>query len=219
MALQAGSASAVAIAGQLGLPITTILSMILLGEQVRWRRALGMALAFVGVCIIAYDPTTFAISLGVILAVISAAAGSIGGVVMKQMQPIPVFKLQAWVAMVSWPLVLPLTLALEEGQVRAMIDFGWAFWAATAFSVFLVSIFGHGMFYDLVKRYDVTLLSPLTLMTPLWAVIFGVTLLGEPLTPQLIAGGALALFGVGMIAARPNLMFRDAAAVWRRWTQ
>src|SRR5262245_15626690 len=45
----AGSVSTVAIAGQLGVPFTTLLSILLLSEVVHWRRWLGIALAFIGV--------------------------------------------------------------------------------------------------------------------------------------------------------------------------
>ena len=218
LALKHGTASSVAIAGQLGLPFSTILSMAFLGETVGWRRGLGMGLAFAGVVLIAYDPSTFGLSLGVALAVLAALVGSVGGIIMKRMEPIGPFKLQAWVAMVSWPILLPLTMTMETGQVAAMQAGGWGFLAALAFSVFAVSIFGHGMFYEIVKKYEVTLVSPLTLMTPVWAVVFGVLLLNETLTPQLAGGAALALTGVGMIAARPNAALRKLAAMFREWT-
>ena len=51
--------------------------------------------------------------------------------------------------------------------------------ATTTFAVLGVSIFGHGSFYTLIKRYEVTLLSPLTLQVPLWGVIFSVIILHE----------------------------------------
>lgn len=219
LALEAGTASSVAIAGQLGLPFTTSLSMLFLGEQVRWRRGLGMALAFFGVAIISVDPAELDLSVGVALGALAALVGSIGGVVMKRMEPIGSYQLQAWVAVVSLPLLAPATLFTEAGQLEAVARMGWPFWAALAFSVFAVSIFGHGMFYWLVKRHEVTLLSPLTLMTPIWAVIFAVLLLGEPLTAQLLVGGAIALTGVGIVAARPNFALREAGALWRRWMQ
>jgi O-acetylserine/cysteine efflux transporter len=218
LALKLGTASSVAIAGQLGLPFSTILSMMFLGETVRWRRGLGMGMAFAGVVVIAYDPKTFALSAGVALAVLAALVGSIGGIIMKRMEPIGPFKLQAWVAMVSWPLLAPLSLATETNQIASMLAGGWGFLGALAFSVFAVSIFGHGMFYEIVKKYDVTLVSPLTLMTPVWAVVFGVVLLNEQLTPQLALGAALALTGVGIIAARPNAALRKITALFRDWT-
>ena len=46
------SMSSVAIVGQLGVPFTTLLSITLLGETVRWRRWAGILLAFAGVMVI-----------------------------------------------------------------------------------------------------------------------------------------------------------------------
>lgn len=219
LALEAGTASSVAIAGQLGLPFTTLLSLMFLGETMRWRRALGTALAFLGVAIISVDPAELDLSLGVLLGALAALVGSIGGVVMKRMEPIGSYQLQAWVAAVSVPMLIPATLLLEQGQMAAATQMGWPFLAALAFSVFVVSIFGHGMYYWLVKRHDVSLLAPLTLMTPIWAVVFGVVLLSEPLTAQLLVGGAVALIGVAVIAARPDFALREAAGLWRKWLQ
>lgn len=217
LALKLGTASSVALAGQVGLPFTTILSMIFLGERIGWKRGLGMALAFAGVVIIAWRPEGIGFSAGVVLAIASAFVGSVGGVLMKRMEPIPVLTLQAWVALVSWPVMLVVSGATETGQFEAVASMDWRFWAVVAFSVLGVSVFGHGMFYDLMKRYEVTQIAPLTLMTPVWAVVIGAAILQEPLTPQLLTGGALALTGVFMIAIRRNIRLPDAAALWRRF--
>ena len=60
--LQHAEASAVAVTGQLGVPFSTLMSMLFLGEVIRWRRALGIFLAFIGVIIIAFDPGSFSVS-------------------------------------------------------------------------------------------------------------------------------------------------------------
>ncbi len=216
-ALATGTASSVAVALQLGLPITTILSMAFLGEQIGWRRGLGMGLSFLGVLVLAYDPDGFGLSLGVVFAALAALAGSIGGIVMKRMDEVPTFKLQAWVAMASWPVIVPLSLLFEDNQWPAAFAMGWRFWGALAFSVFCVSIFGHGLFYRLLRRYEATLIAPLTLMTPVWAMALGVMVLSEPFTPQLAIGAGLALFGVGLVAVRPNIKLPDVGAIWKRW--
>lgn len=216
-ALATGTASSVAVALQLGLPFTTILSMLFLNEQVGWRRGLGMAFAFIGVVVLAYDPEGFGLTLGVVFAALAALAGSIGGIVMKRMDEVATFKLQAWVAMASWPVIAPLTLLFEDNQWSAAVTMGWPFWSALLFSVFCVSIFGHAMFYTLLRRYEATLISPLTLMTPVFAMVLGVTVLQEPLTEQLVLGAGLALFGVGIIAVRPNARLPDIGAFLKRW--
>ncbi|MEM8616111.1 MAG: DMT family transporter, partial [Pseudomonadota bacterium] len=84
-------------------------------------------------------------------------------------------------------------------------------WAATAYAVIGVSVFGHGTFYTLIKKYYISILSPLTLMTPMWGVILSVILLNEPLTLQLVTGAAISLGGVFVILIRPNEKMPEAA--------
>jgi len=215
LGLKFATASSVAMAGQLGLPFTTLLSMFFLGERVGWRRGLGMALAFAGVIVIAYQPGSLSLSLGVVLAMLSALVASIGGVAMKKMEPIPVFQMQAWLALVSIPLPLGLSLLWESDQISQTIGVGWWYVVALLFSVVGTSLFGHGTFYYLIKKYEVTLISPLTLMTPVWAVVFGMLLLGETVSAKLAIGSAIALVGVGIIAVRPNTRLPDAGAQLR----
>lgn len=216
IALKNAPASAVGLAGQLGLPFTTLLSMIFLNERIGWRRGIGMGIAFAGVVVIAYEPESLAISPGILFGVAAVLIGSIGGVAMKRVDPIPNLEMQAWVAFVSIPLPLALSLIWEENQIGAAMEMGWPFLGALAFSVLIVSIFGHSSFYGLVKKYEVTLITPLALMTPIWAVVFGALILGEEITLKLVIGGALALSGVAMIAIRPNLRFPAAPALWRK---
>ncbi|MGE0830647.1 MAG: DMT family transporter, partial [Hyphomonadaceae bacterium] len=52
------TASSVAVAGQVVLPMSTLLSILFLKEQISVRRGAGMLLAFCGTIYIAYDPST-----------------------------------------------------------------------------------------------------------------------------------------------------------------
>ena len=79
-----------------------------------------------------------------------------------------------------------------------------AFLQGRRFAVAGVSIFAHGSFYRLIKKYEVTLLSPLTLMTPVMGVALGVLLLGEGITWNMVIGGGMAPAGVGVIGIRRN---------------
>ncbi len=208
-------ASAASVTGQLGVPFSTLMSMVFLGEKVRWRRGIGIVLAFAGVVVIAVDPSSFAVSQGLMYIVASALVGSAGGILMKRMLPIPALQLQAWVGLFSFAPLFALSFLLEEGQIAAYAGGGWLVWAATLFAVIGVSIFGHGGFYTLIKKYEISLLSPLTLMTPVWGVALSIVLLGEPLTAQLIAGAAISLGGVFVIAVRPNRTLPETAIARR----
>lgn len=211
------SASAAAVVGQLGVPFSTILSMIFLSEKVRWRRGIGILFAFLGVVIISVDPASFSVSSGLLFVVASAFIGSVGGIMMKQLGGLTGIRLQAWVGVMSF-LPLMITSAFIEGgdagilgQFQAFYSAGWPLWLITLFAVIGVSIFGHGSFYMLIQKYDVSLLSPLTLMVPVWGVILGVVILNEPFTMQLLFGGFVSLLGILIIALRPNKSFPLAA--------
>jgi O-acetylserine/cysteine efflux transporter len=203
--------SAAAVTGQLGVPISTLMSMVFLGEKIRWRRGLGIALAFAGVVVIAFDPGSFSLSYGLFLIFLAALLGSAGGIIMKRMAPMGALNLQAWVGLFSFAPLFAISGLLETGQISTYLAGGWPVWLASLFAVLGVSIFAHSAFYTLMKRYDVSLLSPLTLMTPLWGVLFGVTLLNEPFTWKLVLGGAISLAGVFLIAIRPNTVLPEAA--------
>lgn len=204
-------ASAAAVVGQLGVPFSTLMSMAFLGETIGWRRGLGIMLAFAGVLVIAVDPTSFTVSFGLLYIVGAAFIGSVGGILMKRMSPIPALQMQAWIGLFSFLPLFAVSFFLESGQVATYASGGWLVIAATAFAVVGVSIFGHGGFYLLIKKYDISLLSPLTLMTPIWGVVLSIAFLREPITANLVLGAAISLGGVFVIAVRPNEKLPEAA--------
>lgn len=204
-------ASSAAVVGQLGVPFSTLMSMAFLGEVVGWRRGLGIMLAFAGALLIAVDPTSFTFSYGLIYIAVSAFVGSIGGVLMKRMTPVSALQMQAWVGLFSFVPLFALSGLMESGGWSAWVSGGWLVWAATVFAVLGVSVFGHGGFYFLIKKYDISLLSPLTLMTPIWGVVLSVVLLNEQLSLQLITGAFISLGGVFVILVRPNKKMPEAA--------
>lgn len=204
LAFKYSNASAVSIVGKIDLPIVTILSILLLGEVVKWRRTLGMTLAFVGVLIVLYQPGEMRVEIGLIFAITSAFLGAVGTILMKRLVPVGVFQLQAWVAFLSIGPLLLLTILFEQNQISSLIDGGPYVWGGVIASIVLVALFGHSSFYYLVKKYDVTQIMPFTLTVPLWAVIFSTIFLGEEITPKLIIGGVLCLGGVWLVSIREN---------------
>ncbi|MHA7899119.1 MAG: DMT family transporter [Henriciella sp.] len=213
LGLANAEASSVSVVGQLGVPFSTLMSMAFLGEVVGWRRGLGIMLAFAGAILIAVDPNTFQLSYGLLYVVFAAVVASGAGILMKRMPSISALQMQAWIGLFSFAPLFAVSGLLEGDQNGwgAFIEGGWWVWAATAFAVLGVSVFGHGAFYNLIKKYDISLLSPLTLMTPVWGVVLSIVLLGEVLTLQLVVGAAISLGGVFVILVRPNRVMPEAA--------
>ncbi len=211
MGLANAEASAVSVVGQLGVPFSTLMSMVFLGEAVGWRRGLGIFMAFAGATLIAVNPDNFSFSYGLLYIVASALIGSAAGILMKKMPPISALQMQAWVGLFSFLPLFALSGLTETGGWTAFVSGGPWVWAATVFAVLGVSVFGHGAFYNLLKKYDVSLISPLTLMVPVWGVILSVILLNEQLSLQLILGAAISLGGVFVIVLRRNTAMPEAA--------
>lgn len=200
--LQTASPSAAAVVLQIGVPITTLLSVVMLGERIHWRRGLGIALTLSGVLLVVWNPHGVALSSGLWFIVACAASGSLGAVLMKQMANVAPLRFQAWVALVS---CLPLALgsaAVEHGQWASAVAAGWPFVAVMLFSAFVVSLVAHTTYYGLIARYEANLIAPLTLMTPLATIGLGVALTGDRLDTRMIAGTVLALGGVLIVALR-----------------
>ena len=195
-------ASAVAIASQLGVPFSTLLSVWLLGEVIHWRRRLGIALAFAGIVIISFDPRVFTYRDGLTLVVFSSFVGSLGLIFVKRLRGIRPLELQAWISVVGGPTLLLLSLSFETGQWASVQNAEWQGWTALFFTTVMSSLIAHTAWYYLVSRYPVTSLSPLTLLSPLFGVFFGVTLLNDHLSTRVLVGGAVTLVGVLIVVMR-----------------
>ena len=197
-------ASMVAIASQMGVPFSTLLSVWLLGETIRWRRRLGIALAFGGIAIIGFDPRAFQYWEGLMLVVFSCLVSSMGLIYLKGLKDVRPLEMQAWIAVVGGPLLLLVSLGVENDQWQAVTNADWKGWAALGFTTLLSSLVAHTGWYYLVSRYPVTSLSPITLLSPVFGVFFGVTLLHDQLTLRMIVGGAVTLVGVLIVLMREH---------------
>jgi drug/metabolite transporter (DMT)-like permease len=214
--LKTATPSSAAVVQQLGLPITTLLSVVMLGERIRWRRGLGIALTFAGAMTVMWDPHGLRLSHGLMLIAFSTVLSSLGAVMMKQMEGVRPLTFQAWVGLSSAVALTPLTAALEPGQIQAGLAAGWPFVAAVIFSALIVSVVAHTAYYGLIQRHEANLISALTLMTPLFTISLGVALLHDPFGPRLVAGTAVAMTGVLIIALRGNRVMAKLMALGAR---
>jgi O-acetylserine/cysteine efflux transporter len=139
---------------------------------------------------------------GLTLVVLGALAGSLGLVAIKRVHDIRPLELQAWFAWTSLPVLLCLTLLLEDGQMASLSSIDVTGAGAIFYSALAASLLGHTVFFALVQRYPVTSVAPVTVMAPVFSVFFAVTLLGEALDWRMVVGGAMTLTGVVVIALR-----------------
>lgn len=200
--LRTTSPSAAAIVLQLGVPFTVLLSILLLGERIHWRRGLGIALTLAGVLIVSWGPHGLSLSSGLWFVGASAFAGAAGAVLMKQVEGVKPFRFQAWVGLISATVLGFMSFLLEDGQWSAAGAAGWPFVAAVLFTAIIVSIGAHSIYYHLIGRYEANLIAPLTLMTPLGTIALGVLIIRDHFDLRMGIGAALAMLGVLIVALR-----------------
>lgn len=194
--------SALAIAGQLGVPLSLILAVVIDGERIAWRRTAGIVLAVAGVMTLVFDPRIADERLGILLTFGASLCWAVGTLLFKRLTGVPVLTLYAWQAIVSIPVLLLASFMLEPGGIAALPGvplgiFGWVVYSALA-----ASLIGHAGLSWLVQRYPVTQITPFTLASPVMSVALASLWYGTPITPMMMLGGAMTLAGVAIITLR-----------------
>ncbi len=201
--LQDATASASAIVQLSGAPMTVLLAMMILKEQVRWRRGIGIAMALGGVALAVASPSGWENSAGLLFVFAGALVGALGSVYLKTIE-LSALRMMAWAGFFSTALLLPLSFALETGQVAASLAAPWELLGALAFSGLVVSVFAHTAYFRILQKNEAGVVAPITLLTPVFTILMGATLANEPVGAVMLAGAALAVAGVLVIAVRPS---------------
>lgn len=192
-------ASTAVLVVQLEVPFCTLLAAFFLKEKLTAKKMLGMAIAFVGVGLIAGEPRLSDNWNGIFMVIGGAFTWAIGQVMIRHLGQLGGFTLIAWVAMFAAPQLLIASLIIDTGQWAAIQNATWVVWATVVYLGLVMTALGYGIWYHLLGRYEVNKVAPFLLLLPVVTVASSVALLGETLTPWLLAGGALVISGVAVI--------------------
>ncbi len=192
-------ASAAAIVIQLEVPFAALIAAIFLKERLGWRRAGGMALAFLGVMLIAGEPKIQANLVPPLLVMGAAITWAIGQVMVRALGPVGGFTLIAWVAAFAAPQLLLASLALESGQWSAILNAGPLDWLLILYLGLIMNGVGYALWYHLLGKYPINRAIPFLLLVPVTGVLSAVAFLGEELTWLIALGGLVVISGVAVI--------------------
>lgn len=192
-------ASIAIIVVQLEVPFGALLAAIFLKDRIGWRRAFGMALAFVGVSLIAGEPRVQQNMMPMLLVVGGAFTWAAGQVMIKTLGRVGGFTLIAWVAVMSAPQLFVASFLFEDGQLDAIAGAGWIGWGTVVYLGLVMTALGYAAWYHLLGKYQVNQVMPYLLLLPVVTVIGSVALLGERLTLPVALGGGVVIVGVAII--------------------
>jgi len=192
-------AATAAIVLQSTVPFGVLVGAAFFHERIGPRRALGMLLGFAGIVVLAGEPGDGNSPVAIALLLFAAACWAGSSALFKIMPPIPSLTYIGGTAAFAVPQLLAASFLLEDHQFAAMSGASFFAWGGTVFSAVAASIIGHGLWYGLVQRHELSLVVPFTLLAPVIGVVSAITVLGEPLTVDRLIGGGLTLLGVALI--------------------
>jgi len=190
-----------AIVMQSYVPMVALLAWWLLGEKFHWRTSSAIAVSFLGVLVLGFDPAMLADPLPLGLMLVSALFIALGTIAMRGLQ-MDLIQQQGWTAAISLIPIWLMSVLVEGNPLAHIQNAGMQVWIGVFYAALIASLVGHGLFFVLIKRHPVAMITPYLLTAPLLAAILGVVLLGDHVGIRVWIGGAMVLSGVLGVAHR-----------------
>ena len=194
--------SSLAIAAQLVVPFSTILAIVFLRERIGFTRIFAILISFLGVVVISFEPMGSEHLLAMAAATVAAFVMAVAAILMRRLQGVGVFNLQAWIALVSTIVLSLLCMVIETPTRESLSAITIVDLWTPVYSAIGATIIGHGSLYYLIQRYEVNSVAPFITLSTLFAIGYSIVLMGDELTMRIVAGGLLTLLGVTIIALR-----------------
>jgi drug/metabolite transporter (DMT)-like permease len=185
-------------------PIFTALGLQFLPEErldgVQW---LGIGAAFSGIVVAFVGPGGRPVPeliFGDLLALLGGAAWGLSNVVLRRGRIGGADTAKTVLYQVGVATVVLFAFASATGQTRLVLS--GAAVLALSFQTLFIAILSYLIWFWLLRRYLTSRLMLLSLLTPLFGVLFGALLLRDPIESRFAIGSVLVLAGIGIVNRR-----------------
>jgi drug/metabolite transporter (DMT)-like permease len=182
-------------------PIFTALGLQFLPEErlsrLQW---VGIAVSFAGIVVAFLGPggrPTSALLIGDSLALLGGVCWGLSNVVLRRGRVGGANTAKTVLYQVGIGTVVLWIFAQWTGQTKVVLS-GPAI-VALLFQTLGIAISSYLVWFWLLRHYLTSRLMLLSLLTPLFGVLFGAALMGDPITGRFALGGALVLVGISIV--------------------
>jgi len=193
-------ASSAVLLVQLEVPFGILIAFFLLKEIPKIKNLIGLAIAFIGVFILTGAPNLEGKYFGVLLTLSGAFTWSLGAVMAKPLsKKIGAFALMTWLCVFSGPLLILISTIVNGNPIQYILSANFYSWITVIYLGFIMQPIAYGAWYYVLRRYPVNKIMPVLLLLPVTGLLTAIFLLGEEPSKQVFLGGAIIVFGVGLI--------------------
>jgi O-acetylserine/cysteine efflux transporter len=193
---------------QASAPFTVLLAGVWLHERLSARQFAGVALAVVGLGVIAVHRAQTAAWVPVVLTLCGALGWAVGNVCSRKAQAPNALHLTLWTAVVPPVPMLAIALVVEgPGRIGRSLSGAFTVEALPAvlgllYVVLIATLVGYSLWNGLLSRHPSNVVAPFSMLVPVVGVSVSWLAFGEVLDPIELLAGALVVFGV-LFASRP----------------
>ncbi|WP_083518633.1 EamA family transporter [Serinicoccus chungangensis] len=195
---------------QASAPFTVLLGVLLLGERLTPRRAVGVGVAVLGLAVVGASRADGSAGQLVpfLLVVLGAFGWAVGNLSSRLAAPPNPLHLTLWMSVVPPLPMLAVSLLVEgPGEIwGALATSGTAValpaWLGLAYTVVLGTVVGSGIWVWLMARHPAGVVAPFSMLVPVVGISAAWWALGERPSVLELAGGALVVGGVLWAARR-----------------
>jgi O-acetylserine/cysteine efflux transporter len=171
-----------------------------LKERPGIKNILGIIIAFIGLFVLLGAPNLEGKLIGVLLLLFGAFTWSLGMVMAKPLsKKIGGFAVTAWVSLFCGPMLLLGSFIFDGNTINYFLSADSKGWLIVAYLSLIMQPLAYGTWYHVIGRNPIHKVMPMMLLLPLTGLSTAIFLLGEEPTKQVFVGGAIILFGIGMI--------------------
>ena len=200
MGLNSVDASSSTLLIQTEVPFGVIIAYFLFKEKPGIKNIVGIVIAFFGLFVLLGAPNLQGKLIGVLLLLSGAFTWSLGMVMAKPIsKKIGGFAVTAWVCLFSGPMLLLGSFIFDGNTINYFLSANFHGWLIVAYLSLIMQPLAYGTWYHVMGRNPVHKVMPVMLLLPLTGLSTAIFLLGEEPTKQVFVGGAIILFGIGMI--------------------
>lgn len=202
VALKYLPASTAVLAMQAQLPIGVVASWFMGRDKPSIKNSLGSVICLVGIIIVIGRPEATDAWVGLAAMLLGVTSWSVAQAAIPVVAKDQGMMLYAGMSRYAAPQMLLMSAIFEHGELHTLADVPLSAWGAVPIIALAGFAVPYAIWYWLLMRHRVDELMPFVLLMPIVSIVVTTTLLGEPLPPALLLGGAVLIAGLAVIVFR-----------------